>query len=87
MQEQSFYLTDEPTKLSISLLIRSLKADSVMRGVSPKNYAHRSRVIRQQTVLLAKNGAGDAAEKSQQSAKAMRKASRASDHREEGGQG
>ena len=87
MPEQSFHLTDEPTELSISLLIRSLKTDSVMRGVNPKNYAHRSRVIRQQTELLAKNGAGDAAEAAKQSAKAMRKASRASDHREEGGQG
>lgn len=87
MQERSFHLTDEPTELSISLLSRSLETDSVMRGVSPQNYAHRSRVIRQQTELLAKNGAGDAAEKSKQAAKAMRKVSRASDHREEGGQG
>ena len=87
MQERSFHLRDEPTELSISLLSRSLETDSVMRGVSPQNYANRSRVIRQQTELLAKKVAGDAAEKSKQAAKAMRKVSRASDHREEGGQG
>ena len=87
MPEQSFHPSDEPTDLSVSLLIRSLTADAATRGVSPKNYAHRSRVIRQQTELLARKVAGEAAEKTKRSAKIMRKASRTPDHREEGGQG
>lgn len=87
MPEPSFQISDEPTELSISLLVGSLKADSATKAVNPKNYAHRARVIRQQTELLAKKVAGDVAEKNQQSAKIIRKASRAPDHREEGGQG
>jgi hypothetical protein len=83
MLEQSFPLSDEPTELSISLLIRSLELDSATRGVNPRSYAHRSRVIRQQTELLTKHKAGEAAAKSEQSATIMR----TSDHREEGGQG
>jgi len=39
------------------LLIRSLKDDSSTKGVSPRNYAHRLRVIRQQTELLARHSA------------------------------
>ena len=87
MPEQSFHLADEPTESSINLLIRSFEADLATKGINPKNYAHRARVIRQQTELLAKKVAGDAAQKNKQSAKIMRKASRAPDHREEGGQG
>lgn len=87
MSEQPFHLTDEPSEVSVSLLIRSLKTDSATRGVSPKIYAHRSRVIRQQTELLTLKVATDADEKSMQLAKRMRKAFRAPDHREEGGQG
>ena len=60
MSEQPFHFTEEPTELSVSLLDRSLRVDSATKGVSPKNYAHRSRVIRQQTQLLARKMAGDA---------------------------
>lgn len=87
MSKQPFHLTDEPSELSVSLLIRSLRADSELKGVSPKNYAHRSRVIRQQTELLALKIVDDADEKNKQLAKRARKASRSPDHREEGGQG
>jgi hypothetical protein len=87
MPKQPFRLIDEPSELSVRLLNRSLWDDSAMKGVSPKIYAHRSRVIRQQTELLAQKVARDADEDSKEAAKRMRKASRASDHREEGGQG
>ena len=87
MPEQAFHLTDEPSEVSVSLLIRSLKTDSATRGVSPKIYAHRLRVIRQQTEILTLKVATDADEKRMQLAKRMRKVSRAPDHREEGGQG
>ena len=87
MSEQPFHLSDEPSELSVSSLIRSLRVDSATKGVSPKNYAHRSRVIRQQAELLAWKTAGDADEQGEQLAKRTRKASRALDHREEGGQG
>ena len=60
MSEQPFHFTEEPTELSVSLLDRSLRVESATKGVSPKNYAHRSRVIRQQTQLLARKMAGDA---------------------------
>ena len=62
MPEQPFRLSDKPSELSVSLLIRSLKTDSATRDVSPRNYAHRSRVIRQQTELLSQEKAGDAAD-------------------------
>ena len=78
---------EEPTELSVSLLVRGLQTDLATKDVSSKNHAHRSRVIRQQTELLAKNEAGAAAEKSKQSSKRMRKAARLPDHRDEGGQG
>ena len=102
MSEEPFHLTDEPTELSVSLLVLRLRTDSDTKGVSPKNYAHRLRVIRQQTELLARNAAGAAEvpsissisvpaggadEKSKALAKRTRKAARAPDHREEGGQG
>jgi len=47
-------LPDEPTDSSISALTRHLRSDSEKKGVSPKNYAHRARVIRQQKELLAR---------------------------------
>ena len=87
MSEQPFHLTDEPSEVSVSLLIHSLKTDSAARGVSPKIYAHRSRVIRQQTELLTLQVATGAGEKSMRLAKRLRKASRAPDLREEGGLG
>ena len=87
MSSQPTHLAEEPTELSISLLVRSLKRDSATKGVSPRNYAHRSRVIRQQKDLLARKTLGDADEINKQSAKRLRKTSRAPDHREEGGQG
>ena len=87
MSEEPFHLTDEPTESSLSLLVVRLRTDSDTKGVSPKNYAHRLRVIRQQTELLARNAAGGADEKSKALAKRTRKAARAPDHREEGGQG
>ena len=43
---------EEPSDLSIRLLALSLSSDCENRGVSPRNYAHRARVIRQQTELL-----------------------------------
>ena len=87
MSEQPFHLTDEPSEVSVRLLIRSLRIDSATRGVSPRIHAHRSRVIRQQTEILALRMATDAHEKNMQLAKRMRKASRATDYREEGGRG
>ena len=53
MSKQPFHLKDEPSELSVSLLVGSLRTDSAAKGISPKAYAHRSRVIRQQTELLA----------------------------------
>ena len=57
MSNPTFHLPDEPSALSIGLLIRSLKDDSSTKGVSPRNYAHRLRVIRQQTELLGRHSA------------------------------
>lgn len=45
---------DAPSEGSIRLLTLSLQSDCETKGVSAKNYAHRSRVIRQQTELLAR---------------------------------
>jgi hypothetical protein len=47
-----FHLLDEPTAQSVSLLTDALRGDSAGGMVSPKAYAHRSRVVRQQTALL-----------------------------------
>jgi hypothetical protein len=53
---------EEPSDLSIRLLALSLSSDCENRGVSPRNYAHRARVIRQQTELLnRRNRSRDAA--------------------------
>ena len=87
MSQQSFHVTEEPTDLSVRSLIRSLRIDSATKQVSAKSYAHRSRVIRQQTELVARKMTGVANETSKQLAKRLRKASRSTDHREEGGQG
>lgn len=59
MSSPTSSLTDEPSDLSIGLLTQSLRSDCDNKGVSPKNYAHRSRVIRQQTELLARQLASD----------------------------
>lgn len=83
MSEEPFRLKDEPTEVSVSLLVHNLKVDSATRAVSPKNYAHRLRVIRQQTELLTLEVAGDADERGMKLAKRKRPP----DHREEGGQG
>jgi len=53
MSRPIFRLWDEPSEMSVALLARSLSDDCVMKDVSPKNYAHRARVIRQQTERLA----------------------------------
>ena len=82
-----FHLLDKPSGSSVSLLARSLRDDCTKRGVSPRMYAHRSRVIRQQTKLLALQESPEAADESKRQAKRMRKAARPTDHREEGGQG
>jgi len=54
MSHPSFHLRDEPSELSLGILIRSLRDDSARKEISPKNYAHRLRVIRQQTELLGR---------------------------------
>jgi len=54
MSHPSFHLRDEPSEVSLGILIRSLRDDSARKEISPKNYAHRLRVIRQQTELLGR---------------------------------
>lgn len=54
MSNPPFHLPDEPSDSSVRVLILNLRSDYEKKGVSPKNYAHRSRVIRQQTELLAR---------------------------------
>jgi hypothetical protein len=54
MSNPIFHLPDTPSDESIRLLTLNLQSDSESKGVSAKNYAHRSRVIRQQTELLAR---------------------------------
>ena len=51
----SSLIPEEPSELSIRLLTARLRSDSENKGVSSKNYAHRLRVIRQQTELLARS--------------------------------
>jgi len=48
------FAPEEPSELSILRLILSLRSDCENKGVSPKNQAHRSRVIRQQIELFAR---------------------------------
>ncbi|GAA4747830.1 hypothetical protein GCM10023264_12060 [Sphingomonas daechungensis] len=85
--EHAFHIIDEPSDASVGLLVRNLQSDSANKGLSPRTYAHRARVIRQQREALRLKVASDTGEKGKQLAKAMRKTSRAPDHREEGGQG
>jgi hypothetical protein len=59
MPNPTLNLPDEPTESSISALTRNLRSDSEKKGVSPKNYAHRARVIRQQKELLARGRRAD----------------------------
>jgi hypothetical protein len=54
MSDAIFHLPHTPSDESIRLLTLNLQSDSGSKGVSAKNYAHRSRVIRQQTELLAR---------------------------------
>lgn len=86
---QSFHLSDEPSASSVALLDSSLRDDSAKGSVSPRIYAHRSRVIRQQSLLLALRAGEtlDAVEESKRRAKRLRKEARPEDHRDEGGQG
>lgn len=53
-------LPGEPTELSISSLQKRLRSDCDDKGLSPKNHAHRARVIRQQRELLAGTIPGEA---------------------------
>ena len=48
----NFHLADEPTASSVSLLSNALRDQSASGLVSPRAYAHRSRVVRQLTALL-----------------------------------
>lgn len=86
---ERFHLLDEPSAASVSLLTSSLRDDSAKGLVSPKMYAHRSRVIRQQSILskLRIGDSPDTIDEGKRQAKRMRKAARPEDHREEGGQG
>ena len=54
MSNPIFQSPGAPSDVSISLLTLSLRSDCETKGVSAKNYSHRSRVIRQQTELLAR---------------------------------
>ena len=54
MSEPSFHLPDWPSETSVSILVRRLRDDAAKKEISPKNYAHRLRVIRQQTELLGR---------------------------------
>ena len=77
MSEYAFHLSDEPTELSVN----SLRADLATRELSPKNHAHRSRVIRQQAEILARSTTAKVDELSEDLAERSRKAFRAPDHR------
>lgn len=85
MSELPSHSNDELSESGVRLLVRSLQTDAATRGVSPRNHAHRSRVIRQQKALLAQNVARYAADKRDEAKR--RTAPRAPDHRDEGGQG
>ena len=60
MSPPAFHLSDQPSELSLRLLTRSLNDYSARNGLSPKNRAHRLRVIRQQTELFARQSAPSA---------------------------
>ena len=55
MPRPAFHLPDSPSDESIRMLTLNLRSDTETKGVSAKSYAHRSRVIRQQTELLARS--------------------------------
>ena len=57
MSKPSFHLPDVPSETSVETLVRRLREDSAKKQISPKNYAHRLRVIRQQTELLGRQSA------------------------------
>lgn len=78
-----FKLLDEPTISSVELLVVNLGDDNARRSVSPKNHAHRSRVIRQQSMLLERQRL----ENQSRADKRERKEARPADHRDEGKQG
>jgi hypothetical protein len=59
MSNSNFQIADRPSELSLRILKRSLNDDFAGKGESPKNYAHRARVIRQQTELLARQAERD----------------------------
>jgi len=82
-----FQLSESPTASSVSLLAGNLRDDSARGTVSPRMYAHRSRVVRQQSNLLAQESHEARSDAEASRAKQMRKAARPKDHREEGGQG
>jgi hypothetical protein len=54
MSEPSFHLADVPSEMSVGILVHKLRDDAAKKEISPKNYAHRLRVIRQQTELLGR---------------------------------
>ena len=83
-REEPFHLADEPTSATVDLLVGSLQSDHLSRAVSPKNHAHRVRVIRQQSILLASSSLS---ENDKRKAKRQRKDARPGDHRDEGGEG
>jgi hypothetical protein len=62
MSPPPFHLSNEPSELSLRLRIRSLNDYCASKEMSPKNRAHRSRVIRQQTELFARQSAPNAGE-------------------------
>jgi len=86
MSGKPFKLEDTPSEQGVSLLTRSLRDDCSNKGVSPKNYAHRSRVIRQQTERLALQVARDADQAANRLATEARNAPSSQQHRETGGE-
>lgn len=64
MSNPTIRAQEEPSDVSIRSLALSLSFDCENKGMSPRNYAHRARVIRQQTELLNRhNRSRDAATK------------------------
>jgi hypothetical protein len=86
MSENPFTIEDKPSEASVSLLISKLRDDSWSKGVSPKVYAHRSRVIRQQVARLALQVSVEADQGRKRPAGVSPTAARSLDHREIGGE-
>ena len=59
LSAKTWHLQDHPTPASVSRITNALRDQSAQGTVSPKSYAHRSRVVRQQTALLERNQAAD----------------------------